>query len=579
MNNISPLKKSAIAVALALGITPGGAHAVLETGLVAYWPLNEVASDTSVKDTLNKCNGAKVGGVTFTPTPVVTGSEMFPYEERLGYEAVPLWHSSGNWGGSTVGPDLAGALTNGPWNGPQFWGNYPRITKVARFNGSDAGITVTDSTTCTGLKTIPTAAGYTISVWARNEDVTAMTSVDAAAKKFPILTRGTDWGIYFESKAEIPGKAIGETTVQRVDRVKFCAGQNCLSYPPTDLSRLGVDFEGPGYEGVGYAEGNPLSWGRFSIRPGWWYNITVTYTKAPAPVPVVGAVPPKTTVPPQAVMYINGIKVAESVAPTPPAVPSPFPPPTATATTNTLLLGNDGTNYLKGRIDDVRIYNVALKRDDVLTLGQGCPPGIFDPKTGKVSIPCVVERSRSSEGYGGRFGITNAWQADLAAVPPKANPNNGGSDEKNMRFTVSKSVPIPLPSGKTLGAYPADWIASEYPWGAMVAEYNENDYDVSRENYDLNYQRLDSWYSTFNFWDFAYLEIPGVKAPSAFGAPGMECYGVELYYDVLNSRFEMGYVWSEGTDCGQERLANWGSSLGHGAQGPAKAETTATTTP
>jgi hypothetical protein len=367
--------------------------------------------------------------------------------------------------------------------------------------------------------------------------------------------------------------------VERVDRIKFCTATSCLSYPPEDMSRW--SWNGRGDAGNTYQNGKVLSDGTFPIKAGWWYNVTITYTKAPAPVPVVGAVPPRTQVPPQAVMYINGVKVAESTPPTPPLTPSTFSPPTATATS--LLMGSDGTKVLKGRIDDVRLYNVALKRDDVMILGQGCPPGTFDPKTGKVSLPCVVETDYESAyiwgvSDGSKRVMVGAWQVDLAAVPPKANPNNYGSDEKNMRFTLAKSTPMPLPMGIAMAPRPNDWVPSEYPWGALVAVYDADSYDADRWAYDLTYLHTPSQYSYaqsfFDFEDLNYLEIPGVKVPSAFGAPVMDCYGADLYYDPLNSRFELGYIWSEGPECNDVKLDDWGVS-----KRPAKVEEAAAATP
>jgi hypothetical protein len=238
-------------------------------------------------------------------------------------------------------------------------------------------------------------------------------------------------------------------------------------------------------------------------------------------------------------------------------------------------MGTNGTDVLKGRIDDVRIYNVALKPDDVSILGQGCPPGMFDPKTGKVSLPCVIEGNKVDSNAGYRYGMVGAWQVDMMAVPPKSNPNNYGSDEKNMRFTVAKSTPMPMPAGQVLQPYPNNWVPSEYPWGAMVAYFDGDDYSADRWDYDLVYQRYDSYMSTFYFDDFGYMYIPGVKAPGPFsGALAMECYSVELYYDVLYSRFELYDIWSAGPNCNMEMLDNWGTS-----KRPAKVEEAAAATP
>lgn len=550
MNNISALKKSAAAIALVLGVAPGGAHAIVDTGLVAYWPLNDKVTDTLVADALKKCNGTKAGGVTFTTAPTITGSLAFPLEEIMGYEAVPLWHNNGAWNPNATGD-----------NGPQFYGDYPRITKVARFDGSSGtGIDVPDSTTCTGIKTLPAAPAFTISAWARHEYITAMTDTTAPAVIQPILTRGTDWKLFFESKAEKVGLALNpNASAGRVDRIKFCTTtSNCLSYPPADLSRYMSPNAGD-ISGT-YQYGNQLAYGQFPIRPGWWYNVTVTYTKAPAPVPVVGSVPPQTRVPPQAVMYINGVKVAESTPPTPPTIASPFPPPTATATG--LSMGKDGTNPpLKGRIDDVRLYNVALKPSDVTILGQGCPPGTFDPKTGKVSLPCVVEMdSRQRDWWNDQYATLGAWQVDLQAVPPKPNPNNGGDPEKNMRFTVAKSTPISPPTGFMLNPYPNNWVPGEYPWGGLVAYLDANDYGAGRGDYDLKYQGLEDYYSNYYYDDFNYFYIPGVEVPGTFSPTVKECYYVNMYYDILNSRFELDYVGDGGQNCSGDGQSSWAVS-------------------
>jgi hypothetical protein len=148
--------------------------------------------------------------------------------------------------------------------------------------------------------------------------------------------------------------------------------------------------------------------GAVRMTTGGWHNIVVTYTKTPPPVNGMS--------PPQAVMYIDGARVASS---DPPVMAvghnAPFPQPKAS---NTTVIGKG----FKGKLDDVRLYNVALTPDDITELAWGCKPATFDPKTGKVSIPCVVEYSVS-----GLMVIAGAWTADLMALPP-AKPVTSAGD-------------------------------------------------------------------------------------------------------------------------------------------------------
>jgi hypothetical protein len=272
-----------------------------------------------------------------------------------------------------------------------------------------------------------------------------------------------------------------------------------------------------------------------------WHNLTATYTKAPA---LINGVPQ-----PQAILYVDGVPVAKSDPPQPLIKhTAPFPQPQVVANNSTVI----GKKF-KGKLDDVRLYNVALTLDDVGELAWGCKPATFDPKTGKVSIPCVVEEA--DEGY-----TVGAWTVDLLALPPTKMTAGyggaaiGGEINRNLAFTVAAAKPLPVPVGKPAAMAPGDgplgWNPSEYPWGAFVASYYQ-----SSNPYMYDYGTV-GWID--GGWN-AYLYIPAVSVPSPFGAPVKDCYGAYLYYSLNNGRFVMDYtdVWTMHANCGVG-VEGWG---------------------
>jgi hypothetical protein len=274
-----------------------------------------------------------------------------------------------------------------------------------------------------------------------------------------------------------------------------------------------------------------------------WHNLTVTYAKAPA---LINGVPQ-----PQAILYVDGVPVAKSDPPQPLIKhTAPFPQAAVAPAGSLTVIGKK----FKGKLDDVRLYNVALTLDDVGELAWGCKPATFDPKTGKVSIPCVVESA--DNGY-----VVGAWTADLLALPPTkysgtlyGGPVIGGETGRNLAFTVAAAKPIPVPVGKPAavasGWGPLGWNPSEYPWGAFVAVY-----DQGIDPYVYDYGSVGSIDGGRN----AYLYLPAVSVPSPFGAPVKDCYGAYLYYSLNNGRFVMDYtdVWTMHANCGVG-VEGWG---------------------
>jgi hypothetical protein len=247
---------------------------------------------------------------------------------------------------------------------------------------------------------------------------------------------------------------------------------------------------------------------------------------------------------PQAILYIDGVPGAKSDPPQPLIKhTAPFPQPQVVPNNSTVI----GKKF-KGKLDDVRLYNVALTLDDVGELAWGCKPATFDPKTGKVSIPCVVEGVDS--GY-----YAGAWSADLMAVPAVKNAAYlGGEVSRNLAFTVAATKPILVPVGKPAAVAPGKgltgWNPSEYPWGPYIARYWQGYYPYVKDNMTLG---------SISSPGDAYLELPAVSVPSPFGAPVKDCYGAYLYYSLNNGRFVMDYtdVWTMHANCGVG-VEGWG---------------------
>ncbi len=513
MNSISALKKSAAAIALVLGVTPMGAHAWLaDAKMVAHFPLNvkDQPGANQTPDATKKCVGTVVGTVTFGPTGN-GGSDPAP---ESFYEWIP-------------GND-----------------ETDRATKVAMFPGTaDVNITVADKlpATCTGIAAMSTAPAYSISAWVKTDN-----NPPSGAS---IIDRGTSLALTVG-----PTKDVNpDTGTQNVHPVTFCvtgAGTTLMPGSPT-------------------ATPNPVltkcltanMWADTNTDPGQgvWHNIIVTYNKAP---PAVNGVPQS-----QAVMYIDGYKVATSEPPDPVKKhTAPFPSPAASTSTR---IGNK----FKGYIDDVRFYSAALTPDDIHELSMGCRPATFDPKTGKLSIPCVVEYMVAD----GPSLINGAWTADLLALPPTKSVGSGyvtvgGEVARNVVFNVASAKPLPVPVGSPpalptgyvqTGTTPSmpggevdnTWSAlfqpSEYPWGRFMAGYGYTPWGrgtVAMDDWIDEYDDIGGNYGEHTPAD---LYIPGVIVPSPFGLPVKECYSATLYYALNYNRFYMDYsdVSYEGINC------------------------------
>jgi hypothetical protein len=490
MKNISALKKSAAAIALALGVTPMGVQALMaDAKLVAYWPLNETPPMTTAADALKKCNGTVTGTVTFGPTGATTDPP------QSNYEAIP---DSGDFIG------------------------YPRWTKVAIFGTSAEGnnISVADGGTCLGPKSIDTAATYSISVW-----------VKAASDNPAMTTTGTITGANLIERSGLQlmtGAAVNDNGV-------YSPISYCVTGPATTPTSNGVLSSQ-----TVCLKGKMSAYGESTDTNNPWHNLIVTYNKVP---PLVNGVPQ-----PQAVLYVDGIPVAKSEPPNPLLKhTAPFPQPQAGTST---IIGKK----FRGKLDDVRLYNVALTPDDITELAWGCKPSAFDPKTGKVSIPCVVEEVN---GETPKAYVVGAWTADLTAVPPVKvtttipgiiyiPPPVGGEVNRNLVFNVATAKPIPVPVGTpaamVAGLGPNGWNPSEYPWGAFVASYN---------NFDTAF--VDEYINVIDNLECRNgLYIPAVTVPSPFGPSTKDCYGAYLCYAVNNNRFTINYqsVRLRNTNCG-----------------------------
>jgi Concanavalin A-like lectin/glucanases superfamily len=167
-------------------------------------------------------------------------------------------------------------------------------------------------------------------------------------------------------------------------------------------------------------DGNDATGSTASIVPNVWYHVAFVYDTAAAGGPVQR-------------IYVNGI-----------------PEITRAGVTNTvkaadLFLGNWGTatdaaNDLKGNLDDVAVYNIALTSDRVLALASGVAPNAL-PAAGTYSGPKLA-------GFGGTNG---AWGIrEIRGYP---------------------TIPLTAPGGSTL--VNADRIIRAYATtpGGTVAEY------------------------------------------------------------------------------------------------------------
>jgi hypothetical protein len=503
MNHISPLKKSVAAIALVLGITPMGAYALLaDAKMAAHFPLDvkDNPATGQTPDAMKKCVGTLVGStVTFGPTGEGGAS---PSPESF-YEPIPNEYMQ-----------------------------FPRATKVAMFPGVDGShIQVVDKTpaTCTGIAAMDIAPAFSISAWVKTDN--------DAPTGASIIDRGTSWSL---TTGPLVDTDPDTNFTYNVHPVNFC-----MTGPGTTLAS-GAALATPGTITKCLTANMGIN-NNAAPGDGRWHNIIVTYTKAP---PLVNGVSQ-----PQAIMYIDGIKVAISEAPNPlKKHTAPFPQP-ALGSTSTRI-----GNKFKGYIDDVRFYNAALTPDDITELAQGCRPATFDPKTGKVSIPCVVEI--------GDDMVLGAWTADLMALPP-IKPTGSGylavTNEvgRNLIFNVAAAKPIPvpvgappaLPTGYALtgtplflpggaGAFAEDALfrASEYPWGPFVAQYA-----VTMANLPVVYDWIDEIddVGIFKCGESTYcglsLFLPAVTAPSPLGLPVKECYTAHMFYNLVDNRFYMNY--------------------------------------
>ncbi len=226
---------------------------------------------------------------------------------------------------------------------------------------------------------------------------------------------------------------------------------------------------------------------------------------------------------------------------------TPFPSPAPTA--GGLLVGKDGVanQFLAGQLDDVRIYNRVLTADEMRELAKGCKPAIYDPKTGKLSIPCVADAT---------YYPPVIYKVEMQqAVSPGGDMLLPSLDD--LSFGISTAIPPKLAIATPTNPEPA--------WGAGVVGYYVNDW------YGNNvYQKGDDTIFLSGF-----LSFPMVAVLNPIAAPKTQCYGVRLDQVFYTNRFFLTQpwnVWYNGPDCEKAQIGpEQGQQGAQGIQGAASA--------
>ena len=147
----------------------------------------------------------------------------------------------------------------------------------------------------------------------------------------------------------------------------FAVGLSGASNTPSDIQTPGVlYFHAKNATGFNAAGVTPLNTGQ-------WYHVAVTFTTT------------------QAKIYVNG--VVDSVTNGDFSIPTDLSGAAATtigAWIGDGLIDGRGTNYLNGRLDDVRIYHRALSDSEVAALVSGAPPLDITQSADPASCSAVV---------------------------------------------------------------------------------------------------------------------------------------------------------------------------------------------
>jgi hypothetical protein len=184
-------------------------------------------------------------------------------------------------------------------------------------------------------------------------------------------------------------------------------------------------------------------------------------------------------------LYLNGGS--------PVATMTPFTSPSATP--GNLVIGKNSltdTNYFMGAMDDVRIYNRVLTPDEVMELAKGCKAATYDPKTGRISMPCVSVS-----------GSPGVFQVDMMQQP-----------QTNSSIPVTFAVT----AVKQMVSTP---ITPELPWGNVAMYMPGGGYNGP------DWTKIGGQ-----------LHIPTVKVTDPIAPlPATQCYNVFLHEVFTSNKF------------------------------------------
>lgn len=456
------ISKTALLSVAISAVLSSAANAGTADGMIAFWAFNSYAAPAESEKSV------------FSSSPVSTILPASFLSDSSG-KALNLTAIGANVGG------LKGSVGSSTSSRKTDYVNFSDSNTDSYLSLSEAGTTATTTNANSVALRLGTGP-YTISVWSRLS-ATALSSALASQQGmsfFPVISK-PGWRLsYIAAKANSVFYFNGTTATPSQDSV---AVQFCINpVPPTMTTATCV--------------ASPLMAANDPNISGW--NHTVITFDATAK---------------KASLYLNKNLVAIKGAATP--ATSAFPSPVATAA-GPLFVGQGiygvGAygNFFRGDIDNIRIYNRLLTDIERRELDVGCGFSTYDPKTGKVSIPCValnVGNGSTSQNYYYQASLQQAVSAGGDINIPKV-------DE--LSFSVASATPI-LPTATN----------PEPVWGRYVSKYLMNDITVLQASGDPTGKKVAT---------DGVLMVNGVSITNPIGILG-SCYDVSLSSILATGRF------------------------------------------
>lgn len=460
------ISKTALLSVAISAVLSSATNAGTADGMIAFWAFNSyVAPAESEKSAFSNSSVS-----TTLPASFLSDSSG---------KGLSLTATGANVGG------LKGSAGSGASSRRTDYVNFSDNNTDSYLSLSEAGATPTTPNANSVALRLGTGS-YTLSVWSRLS-ATALSSALASQQGvlyFPIISK-PGWQLsYVAAKANSPFPTsspfptLGTSAfiIQDSLAVQFCIN------PPRPIpttTTTGVCLISP-----------PVAVNDPSIS-GWNHSV-ITFDATAK----------------KASLYLNKNLVAIKGAATP--VTSAFPSPVATAAGSLLIGKGQYANFFQGDIDNIRIYNRLLTDIERRELDVGCGFSTYDPKTGKVSIPCValnVGNGSTSQNYYYQASLQQAVSAGGDINIPKV-------DE--LSFSVASATPI-LPTATN----------PEPVWGRYVSKYLMNDITVLQASGDPTGKKVAT---------DGVLMVNGVSITNPIGTLG-SCYDVSLSSILATGRF------------------------------------------